>query len=327
MNISIKTMIFRIEATILGLLLTFGLCINVNAAEKNYTVINLMAEYFSFWDQTVELSPEEKSEIFKLTMMTKHADVYNPDVIKLLGSENADEKLQKHLAFYFEAIEPRLDHIRQLSEQAGTEFELAEARFLTLFDDFSYEGEIYFLPSLLYFDGATRSVKGATALLLAPDGMSYYHGDGFKIAPLFHHELFHVYHDQFMPEQKSEPLYLALWREGLAVHAAKTLNPEATPGQLVLMDLMETLPPVLGQVTDHFAGIMEQPSEHWYGVYFSDGKHEFIPPRAGYYLGQLVAREISSDMSWAQMMNLQGPALQAQIRRVLKLLATHSSRS
>jgi hypothetical protein len=147
--------------------------------------------------------------------------------------------------------------------------------------------------------------------------MSYFHGESFKIAPLFHHEIFHIYHDQFIHESDEEPLYLSLWREGLAVHAAKSLNPDATAGQLVLMDLMETLPPVLDKVASHFLTVMDEGPDEWYAVCFSDGDHEFIPQRAGYYLGQLVAQEVSNNRTWPQIMNLKGETLRIAIKEAL----------
>jgi hypothetical protein len=53
-------------------------------------------------------------------------------------------------------------------------------------------------------------------------------GNSGKVAPLFHHELFHIYHDQFLPEQDSEPLYVSLWHEGLAVHHELVADDEFT---------------------------------------------------------------------------------------------------
>jgi hypothetical protein len=311
--------------TILAILLAFlvlpSLYSNQAPMARPYDVINLMGEYFEFWNQAETLDADDRIELFRATMMGNHPELYNPDIIQMMGDDNADERLHKHLSSYLEKMQPLLGRIRQLSEQAGVEFEQAEAAFQALFGDFDYDGEIYFMPSLLYFDGATRTVKGRMALLLAPDGMAFYHGENFKVVPLFHHELFHIYQEQFLPEQEDEPLYVALWREGLAVHAAKTLNPDATPDQLVLMDLMETLPPVLPEVAGQFLSVMDQSSEDWYRIYFSNGDHEFIPQRAGYYLGQLVAQQIAGHMNWSQMMALNGQELRNEIASALSVLA------
>lgn len=130
------------------------------ASERSYTVINLMPEYFEFWDEARDLSAENRIALFKSSMMKNHPEVFNANVVRLLGDEDAEERLTKHLGFYLEQMELRLDHIRQLSAQAGAGFNQIESSFLVLFDDFYYTGEIYFMPSLLYFDGATRTIKG-----------------------------------------------------------------------------------------------------------------------------------------------------------------------
>ncbi len=84
---------------------------------------------------------------------------------------------------------------------------------------------------------------------------------------------------------------------------------------------METLPPVLTQVEKRFKSAMELESDSWYQVHFTSGEHEYIPPRAGYYLGQLVAQEVCRDWSWPETMKLKGDPLKEKTELALAELS------
>ena len=70
-------------------------------------------------------------------------------------------------------------------------------------------------------DGGTRSVKGQRYLVFGADVMARVTTPG-RERPFFHHELFHVYNEKFFSE--CDPLWCALWMEGLAVYVSERLN-------------------------------------------------------------------------------------------------------
>jgi hypothetical protein len=88
---------------------------------------------------------------------------------------------------------PHLATMRTLSKRIATDLPRYESTFRKAFPDFAYDGEVYFLSSLGGFDGATRTVKGRTALLFGVDMIAYVYGETDPQA-FFHHELFHIHH-------------------------------------------------------------------------------------------------------------------------------------
>ena len=156
---------------------------------------------------------------------------------------------------------------------------------------------IYLLHSLGEMDGGTRGFTGGTVLIFGADVMATHEFTDER--PFLHHELFHVYHQQFFTG--CEELWCSLWSEGLAVYAAQQLNPTASDGQLLL-----TQPePIRAKVDANLARVVckirtlldsKAPGERQ-GLFSFERFDEVTPPRAGYYVGYLAARRAGTRQS------------------------------
>lgn len=85
-------------------------------------------------------------------------------------------------------------------------------------------------------DGGTRQFGDKSYFILGLDGMVKYHKGFTSEVPFFHHELFHVYHSQYLTEEMT--FWVGLWGEGLATYAAERLNPQASLEELMLSKSM-----------------------------------------------------------------------------------------
>src|SRR5690606_38120584 len=107
----------------------------------------------------------------------------------------------------------------------------AVAHFREFFPDSTAALPTYFLHSLGEMDGGTREIGGKAVMIFGADGIAMYHTPD-TIGPFFGHELFHVEHGVYFPE--CQPVWCALWTEGLATAAAEKMNPGIGPQALML---------------------------------------------------------------------------------------------
>jgi hypothetical protein len=171
-----------------------------------------------------------------------------------------------------------------------------------------------------------RHIDGKPQLLFGVDKIARLNGSNADLAPLFHHELFHILHlitsNPFDPNQKNH-MYQALWAEGLAVHVAKTLNPSATPSQLVLPDAMiEQGTRQLPQLAKEMLENIDSQDEIFYRDWFrGSGQRKDIPNRVGYFLGLRVAQLMGKTRNLQQLAKMKDPELRNAIGAALRELA------
>lgn len=234
-----------------------------------------------------------------------------------------DETLAQRWPRYLSFAGKHLDTARTLSASLKRELPLFEARFRRTFPDLAYTGEVYFLASLGSMDGGTRQVKGRTALLFGVDVIAAVHGEKADLGSFFHHEFFHVYHEQFPDPELEDTLARALWKEGLATYVAWTLNPK-TPESVIFglpTDMPERTRAALPRLAGELRARLDSKSPEDYRNFFlGNPQREDLPARSGYYVGYLVARELGRTRSLPELARLHGPALRDAIEGVLRQL-------
>ena len=300
-------------------------CVALAAApEPAYRVLDLTPTFWRYWDEAQGKPGPEQVQLFRERVAAAHPDVYTPQVLGLDAEQPLDAELRKRWPLFLGFVGPQLPLARRLSASIGQELPRFDATFRRAFPDFAYDGEVYFMVSLGAFDGGTRPVKGRTALLFGVDVMARVYGEDADPASFFHHELFHLYHEQFADPALSGTLGRAVWREGLAVYVAEQLNP-GTP-EAVLFGLPRDMPervrarlPALAQrVRTNFDS---RERSEYQRFLTGQAKDPEVPERAGYYLGYRVAKELARGRSLRELAQLRGPKLRAELDRALARLA------
>lgn len=291
-----------------------------------YTLIDLMPQFWKFWDAAEKLpasEPSEQVQLLKRTLIDPYSQVYTARVLGFNSDKPFDEQLQQRYTEWRDLIAPRVRLMRRLSTQIATDLPRYESKFRRTFPDFNYRGEVYFLCSFGGFDGATREIKGKTALLFGLDMIAFVYGEKADPQPFFHHELFHIYHSQFVTDRDDDPLYLALWREGLAEYVAKQLNPSVEG--IALFGLPEDMPPraqaILPQLAHELRTKLDSTSQDDYARFFLGKSNATeLPSRSGYYVGYRVAQKIGNGHSLPDLAKMKGPELRHQIEQALRQL-------
>jgi hypothetical protein len=197
--------------------------------------------------------------------------------------------------------------------------------FQKAFPDFACKNSIYFLVSLGHFDGGVRTVSGQPALLFGVDVTARIHPPD-QLGALFDHELFHMYHRQVtgVGGGPGDPLYRALWEEGLATYVSGALNPRVSESAILGRpeDLAERAEPLLPQIARELLQNMDSTSPDLYQAFFLvNSPRKDLPPRSGYYVGFLIARELGKSHSLQQLAQMNGESLRSTVRQMLEKMA------
>lgn len=201
-------------------------------------------------------------------------------------------------------------------------FDRGSARFRTFFPDYRRDMPAYVLHSMGEMDGGTREIDGHTVLVFGTDVIARIH-DTDTIGPFLDHELFHVYHARFFPE--CDPIWCALWTEGLATYVAERMNPGATQRQLLLtfpQPIAEAVDPRLAEAVCLTRSKLESTDPDDYRRFFQASPSEGpFPPRFGYYIGYLVAKRIGAEMPLPELAAMRPEQVRPLIERTLGEMA------
>lgn len=284
---------------------------------EGYRIINLMPTFWKFWEKAEKKSRAEKIRLFREMLVTPNAAVFENAV----PTAARDEQLGN----YLENLGTLIPGMRTLSERLGRELPTYRATFQQAFPDMRWKGDVYFLPSCLHFDGAVREINSKATLLFGIDMIAQLQGERGNLAPLFHHELFHLYHRTVNPDCFRQPtLMMPLWTEGLATLVSQRLNPTATQAELLLPDslvdrCMASLPQL---ATELRAKLSSRLPQDFLDFFDGSSKRSDVPARAGYYLGMLLVRDIGSKIPLTEMARLSGEDLRHEVEMALHHLDT-----
>jgi hypothetical protein len=121
-----------------------------------------------------------------------------------------------------------------------------------------------------------------------------------------------------------DPLYRALWEEGLATYVSGVMNPQVSESAILGRpeDLAARARPLLSQIARELLQNMDSTSPDLYQTFFlGNSVRKDIPPRSGYYAGLLIARELGQSYSLRQLAQMNGESLRSTMRRILQKMA------
>jgi len=289
------------------------------AAAQPYNLVDLSDDFIAFYDRTEGLAPELRIKAFKTDIVPLMPDFYGRERFASMSMADYDRRIGRQL----EAFAAQRERYEMKAASFADLLAPAYRSFTRAFPDTGEIGDIYLLHSLGEMDGGTRSFSGGSVLLFGADVMARVHPYDDE-EPFFHHELFHVYHQRAFAG--CEEVWCALWTEGLAVHVARTLNPDASDAQL-LLTVPEDIPgPVdanLREAVCETRARLDSRSESDIGALFSfERLNERLPPRFGYYVGYLVAREAGRTRSIQHLARLDATEARPIVEAALARLAS-----
>ncbi len=285
-----------------------------------YTLVDITGEYTRIYDQTAEMPEDRRIARVQSGLHEAFPGFYDTARMNSIGVST--DRYYAWIAASFE----NFPDIREAYDRTASEFtdmlEPAYASFVQTFPDLEPIGDIYILHSLGEMDGGTRYIDERVMLVFGADRMAT--SPIADWTAFFHHELFHVYH--FQQSFRGCPqMWCFLWIEGLATHVAATLNPDADDTEL-LLDWPEPIrDEVDANLDEAVCAVVERlnsqaPEDH--RALFSNYRlNERLPPRFGYYVGKLAAREAARDMPVQDLAKLTEDEARPVVERALGRLA------
>jgi hypothetical protein len=318
---SLDPFIFAVLAVSAYLLVgSMPLCASQASDATRCRVVDLMPPFWRFWDAAKDQPQSAQLLLFDEMVVKEHPEVYRESVLGVGSNEPGPR-----IADFLRGAPANIAAMRKLSDSLEGDLPLYLSDFQKAFPDFACQNPIYLLVSLGAFDGGVRAVNGYPALLFGVDVIARVHPQD-ELGALFDHELFHMYHRQItgMGGGRGDPLYRALWEEGLATYVSGVLNPGVSESAILGRpeDLAARAKPHLPQIARELVQNMDSTSPDLYQTFFlGDSARKDIPPRSGYCVGLLIARELGQGHSLQQLAKMNGESLRSTIRRMLQKMA------
>jgi uncharacterized protein YjaZ len=149
-----------------------------------------------------------------------------------------------------------------------------------------------------------------------------------ELKVLIDHETFHIYHHQvtgvYGASAEALPTIAeALWGEGLATFVSAKMNPDASMDTVMLQPgIPEGAKPHLASIAKELLAHLDEKDKPTFSAYFMAGSPpKGYPPRAGYYVGLLIAQALSERYSLPELAKLNGPELHDLLVTQLKQFA------
>jgi uncharacterized protein YjaZ len=260
---------------------------------------------------------------YRQEVIDRWPGLYGQEVLGLAAGAVMDRQIMRSL----EAVRRDGDYTelkRLLRKQIA-----ATTTAFRVFPDFKCNFPIYFADTLGALDGAGRIVNQQRVLVLGLGSLAQ-EQKHISLPVFLTHEFFHRYH--FLAAGFSDDLedrqeiWRNLWAEGLATYMSEVLTPGATEADALMLprDLAQRAEPLTARMAADLLQGLDTTDEQLFGVYFTSNprtERHGIPPRAGYYVGYVVARRLAARHTLAELAHLQGEELHREIQQTLRELA------
>jgi hypothetical protein len=299
--------------------LVLAACQTTASEPPDYRLVDLSDEFSAFYDRTEGMAPDARVAAFKAEIIPLFPEFYGRARFEQMRDEQFDRRIARAIERFPETREAYVSKAAQFEALLTPAF----ASFRTAFPDVRPVGDIYLINSLGEMDGGTRTFNNRVYLIFGADVLARSHPYANE-EPFFHHELFHTYHDDYFSDCGA--VWCALWIEGLAVHVAKTLNEDATDAQL-LLTVPEPIPAAVDAnlqeaVCEARARLDSREESDLRALFSFQRLNERLPPRFGYYIGYLAAREAGRTRSVQELARLSQADVRPVLEAALAALAT-----
>ena len=271
----------------------------------NCNVVNLMPALWRSIDR------RDAAKAIREAVVTPNPDLYNPKFVDLPTGAKWEEEIASEKAY----VRPNRKEIEAVEKYLTAYVQPFMSAFKEKFSDYQCDYTFYIAPSFGRMDGSAAFIDNKHLIIFAPDVIPKYHKVS-ELKVLIDHETFHIYHHQATgvygaSEEPLPTIEEALWGEGLATLVSARLNPEASMDAVMLQPgIPEGAKPYLADIAKALLAHLEEKDKATFSAYFMAGNPpKGYPPRAGYYVGLLIAEKLSERYSLPELAHLKGPEL------------------
>ena len=281
-----------------------------------------MPEFWRFYDADATGEAAERAHSLDTQFIAPNAAIYRAAGFGRYRGPIDDTRL----AAWLEAFDPLASAARRVSQMLPDAWREHDLRFTASFPAYRPGAPAYLLVSLFDFNVHGESWRGRPCLFAGVDGIVKLGGETPDLAVLLDHEDFHIYHAQanpgLWPPKGAPPLWIALWREGLATYVSARLNPKASPADVLMSEDLaalgpEALPPLAAQAL----AALETTDAGQDQRFLQLGYKGDTPARSGYLLGLRLAERAGRSLSLDQLARLPAAKVHGFMRKELSQIA------
>jgi hypothetical protein len=310
---------FALRSGLYGLLILVS-CLWVPCpveARAGCRIVDLMP---AFW---TALAGQDAAARLRTTIVDPHPDLYNDDYVDVASGRKWEDLVTRDRTY----VEAHRSEVHAAERYLSAHVRQYMDAFRGTFPDYRCDFVFYIAPSFGRMDGAAGFVRGQHRLIFAPDVIPRYHKLS-ELKVLIDHETFHIYHHQVTSvfgasAEAVPPTDEMLWGEGLATFVSWRMNPGVSLDIALLQSgIPEGARPHLAAIASDLLRHLQEKDEATYNHYFVAGQQpEGYPPRAGYYVGFLIAQKLASRYTLPELARLKGRQLTDVVIPELRELA------
>jgi hypothetical protein len=318
----------RFESLLLVVVLVASLTTALPAREdaKSYEYHTAIPAYRQFLKDDANAPPGSSVERFRTMVIDPQREVFRSVAAQRLGDKSLESMIR--------VLKRQSDQLERVDAEFPERFDKAWRGFAEHAPDLKAGALVFLLPApRSAVGGSVRPLGEKDAVILGSEeiALAMKSKTGFDV--LVQHELTHLYHQQVNPEMRQmvaevymppfaegrAKLYQVMWLEGLAVYTSKLLNPTAPDREVLVSDSLATAvkarwPRLGAELRKHLDSTKKADID---AFHFTPDRARSIPPRTGYYVGMLVARQLAKKYTFPQLARLAGPQLRTEIEQAL----------
>jgi hypothetical protein len=184
-----------------ALLLSLLLCCSAPASATpaaSFTVHDFMPEFWQFWAAAHDQPVERQAQLWQDLYVKPHQAVF-ADLAEPCKDEFAAAWARTR---FFPALAKIVPGMHAMTDTLPQKLTAAQDRFLNMFADMRWAGDVYVMASGYCFNGRAQVIQGRSAILIGVDA-SVALGETDRV-PGITHELFHRYHHEFFDFEPSK---------------------------------------------------------------------------------------------------------------------------
>jgi hypothetical protein len=276
-------------------------------------LVDVTAAFFSYAESSENLDASQRVDGLIETFEAVLPGLYSRDMGEY------ETLYREGMAASLEGYAAEREGIDRVRERFRAEFAPAVERFESEFGRLSGQ-PVYLVHSFGEMDGGVRVLPEGRRLIFGADVVAKIYPDS-DIAPLFHHELFHVFHQERFPV--CAQVWCPLWAEGLAIHVAERLNPGASDVELGLV-LPAPLRPAVESDRQYAIcevyKLLDSDKDDDYFALFSGSASlaDDLPSRLGYFVGYLAAARLGEGRSLQELAEMDHAAIRPLLAETLR---------
>ncbi len=274
--------------------------------------VDLMPDFWRAYDAAREGSFDDRGRALVAGYVMPHVAAYRD-----AGVGRVD------LGRWLAVFDPMAPAVRQLSADFPRIWAVHAARFAAALPDFDRATPVTIFVSFLNFDARVRAVGDHVRLFVGLDGVVRF---GADLGVLLAHDCFHLYHHQVNPTlilPGGDPLWLGVWKEGLAVQASAVLYPQADATTVLLGEraLAQADEALIRRIAVALLPLLDETVGAPRSRFLNYGGGGEFPSRSAYLIGWRIAQSLPTARDLAALARVQAAEARGLVSHHIHLLA------